>query len=231
VHLGLKTKLAVWFVGIALLVCLAVGTIVIRDMQVQLEAAIAEKAKSDLASALEIADYMRPGPWRVVDGVLYKGHFQINDDTALVDKIASLTDDTVTIFLGNTRVATNVIRDGSRATGTVAADYVTEMVLDGGKIYIGEAEVVGIKYQTCYAPIRDDANNIIGMFYIGVSKHLADQLKHSFTAVAVLSARIALLFLLAATCFIPVDTLSVPFVAKSGRQWAKAQTHKDTPHD
>lgn len=205
---GLKAKVTVWFVGIILLVCLVIGIMTIRDMQIQIEAAIAEKAKSDLATALEIADYMRPGSWHEVNGRLYKGSRAINEDTELVDKIAQLTDDTVTIFLNNTRVATNIMLDGSRATGTQAADYVTETVLGSGKIYIGEAEVVGKKYQTCYAPLKDDSGRIIGMFYIGVSKKLADQLKQSFTAVAVLSARIALLFVIAATCFIPVDTWS-----------------------
>lgn len=227
-QLSLKTKLTVVLVGSALLVSLIIGIITIRDMQIQIEAAIAEKAKSDLATALEIADYMRPGPWTVIDGQLYKGRIRINDDTEFVDKIGRLTNDTVTIFLGNTRVATNVMRDGSRATSTAAADYVTETVLRGGRIYVGEAEVVGVKYQTCYAPIKNDGGDIIGMFYIGVSKKLADQLKQSFTAVAVLSARIALLFALAATCFIPIDTWST---VSGLRSWQElSQNSKQTPH-
>ncbi|SDE79645.1 cache domain-containing protein [Sporomusa acidovorans] len=219
-RLSLKTKFSIFFIGLTLLVCLVIGILTIRDMHTQIETAIAEKAKSDLATALEIADYMRPGPWHVVNGELYKGSVKINGDTELVDRIGRLTDDTVTIFLNNTRVATNIMRDGSRATGTVAADYVTETVLNGGKIYIGEAEVVGVKYQTGYIPLKDDSDRIIGMFYIGVSKKLADQLKQSFIAVAVLSARIALLFVLAASCFIPVDTWAT---ISSSRPWPKTR--------
>lgn len=225
--LSLKTKITVLFVSATLLVCLFLGIITIRDMHTQIETAIAEKVKSDLSTALEIADYMHPGPWRVVNGELYKGQVRINDDTEMIDRIGRLTDDTVTIFLHNTRVATNIIRDGSRATGTVAAEYVAETVLNGD-IYIGEAEVLGVKYQTGYAPLRDDSDRIIGMFYIGVSKKLADQLKQSFVAVAVLSARISLLFVLAASCFIPVDTWST---VSSTRSWpANPQPHtKETP--
>jgi methyl-accepting chemotaxis protein len=226
--LSFKTRLTVFFVGIALLVSLGVGILIIRDMQVQIEVAIAEKAKSDLATALEIADYMRPGSWRIENGELYKGHLRINDDTELVDKIGRLTDDTVTIFLNNTRVATNIIRDGSRVTGTLAADYVSETVLNGG-LYVGEAEVIGVKYQTCYAPIKNDSGQIIGMFYIGVSKNFADQLKHSFTAVAVLSTRIALLFALAATCFISVDAWSTAFLTRASPRWTTPHDQKETP--
>lgn len=224
-RLSLKTKFSIFFIGLTLLVCLVIGILTIRDMHTQIETAIAEKAKSDLATALEIADYMHPGPWHVVNGELYKGSVKINGDTELVDRIGRLTDDTVTIFLNNTRVATNIMRDGSRATGTIAADYVTETVLNGGKIYIGEAEVVGVKYQTGYIPLKDDSDHIIGMFYIGVSKKLADQLKQSFIAVAVLSARIALLFVLAASCFIPVDTWAT---VSSSRPWPKTRkTNKE----
>ncbi len=215
-HFSLKTWFTVFFIVSALVVSMLFGIMTIRDMYTQIEAAIAEKTKSDLATAQEIADYMHPGHWHVVDGKLYKGTFLINDNTELVDRIGRLTDDTVTIFLNNTRVATNIMRDGNRATGTFAADYVTETVLNGGKIYIGEAEVVGVKYQTGYAPIKDDSGNIIGMFYIGVSKKLADQLKQSFIAVAILSTRIALLFALAATCFIPVDRWAT---VSSSRYW------------
>lgn len=227
--LGLKAKLTVFAVGIALLVCLVASILIIRDMQIQIETAMAEKSKSDLATALEIADYMLPGSWQVKNGELYKGQYRINDNTELVDKIARLTDDTVTIFLNNTRVATNIMRDGTRATGTVAADYVTETVLTNGNLYIGEAEVVGENYQTCYAPLKDDSGNIIGMFYIGVSKKLADQLRHSFTSIAVLSARIALLFALAGTCFIPLDTWSIGFDNRPVLCWKKNSTHGKTP--
>lgn len=229
-QLSLKTRFTVFFIGAALLVSLVIGIMTIRDMHTQIEVAIAEKTKSDLATAQEIADYMYPGSWHAVDGKLYKGNFLINDNTELVDKIGRLTDDTVTIFLNNTRVSTNITRAGSRVTGTFAADYVSETVLTGGKIYIGEAEVVGIKYQTGYAPIKDDSDRIVGMFYIGVSKKLADQLKQSFIAVAILSARISLLFALAATCFIPVDTWST---VPSSRAWvinAQTLSHKKTSH-
>ena len=152
-HFSIKTWLTVFFIVSAIVVSGVLGIMTIRDMHTQIEAAIAEKTKSDLATAQEIADYMHPGHWRVVNGKLYKGNFLINEDTDLVDRIGRLTDDTVSIFLNNTRVATNIIRDGNRATGTFAADYVTETVLIGGKIYIGEAEVVGVNYQTGYAPI------------------------------------------------------------------------------
>lgn len=224
-YMGRRTKWSIVIIGATLICCLVIGIMVIKDMETRLSLAVTEKAKSDLATALQIIEYMHPGPWQVKDGILYKGETKVNDNTEMVDKIRSLTDDTVTIFLGDTRIATNVIRDDKRAIGTKVADNVKEMVLDNGQIFVGEAEVLGEHYQTCYAPLRDDNGKIIGMFYVGIAKKIADQLQQTFTAVAVLSARIGVLFALAATCFIPVDDWATGFTAKSSFRWANIQHH------
>jgi methyl-accepting chemotaxis protein len=211
-------------VTMLLLFWLVSGIVVVNDMRNQLELAVTEKAKSDLATAMQIVDYMYPGAWQVKEGVLFKGNIRINDNNEVVDKIGALTDDTVTFFMGDTRIATNVMWDGKRAVGTKAADYVKKLVLEQGRVYIGKAEVVGSEHQTCYAPIRDVDEKIIGMFYVGVSKKFVGQIQQAFTAVAVLSARITLLFALAATCFIPVDTWSKSFTAHSSLQQKKEPT-------
>ncbi len=226
INMGYRTKVTVAFVGVMLLFWLVISVVVIDNMKNQISGAVTEKAKSDLATALEIIDYMSPGPWQVKDGELYKGTTKVNENVEIVDKIGNLTNDTVTVFLDDTRVATNVIRDGKRAVGTKAADYVAEIVRTDGKMYTGEAEVVGVKYQTCYAPLKNTDGQVIGMFYVGVSKEFADKLHQNFTAVAVLSARIAILFVLAATCFIPVDTWSATgFLAKSRTGRSAANRH------
>jgi methyl-accepting chemotaxis protein len=204
-YMSFKTKASVVVIGMMLLFWLVVSILVINDMKSQITGAVAEKAKSDSATALEIIDYMHSGEWQVIGGELYKGNTKINGNIEMVDKIGSLTNDTVTIFLGDTRIATNIMRDGKRAVGTKAADYVTDTVLNNGKQFIGEAEVVGEQYKACYSPLKDERGSIIGMFYVGVSKKFADQLQQTFTAVAVLSARITILCALAATCFIPFD--------------------------
>ena len=126
------------------------------------------KAQSDLLTGMEIIDLKYPGPWRVEGGNLYKGDTLMNNNFEIVDLISELTHgDTVTIFLGDTRVATTVLADGERAVGTQASDIVRETVLERGEIYLGQANVVGNTYQTAYMPIKDEAGNIIGMWYVG----------------------------------------------------------------
>ncbi|MCO1603973.1 cache domain-containing protein [Desulfosporosinus nitroreducens] len=129
------------------------------------------KAKTDLATCMDIIEYSTPGPWHVKDGMLFKGEIQISYSTELVDHLAELTGDTVTLFLGDTRVATTVRSvNGERAVGTKVSDIVAQTVLKDGQIYLGEANVVGQLYQTAYEPIRDSNGDIVGIFYVGISR-------------------------------------------------------------
>lgn len=127
------------------------------------------KVQSDLATCGEIIDKTYPGPWSVREGNLYKGTTKISLDNDLMDHLSQLTGDTVTVFLGDTRVATTVRgSNGERAIGTKVSENVAQMVLQDGQTYIGDANVVGQWYQTGYVPLRSETGNIIGIFYVGI---------------------------------------------------------------
>lgn len=179
-RLTIQIKLVLSIIVVAAGICFGISALAITNMQSQVAITLTEKAKSDLASAQKIIDAVYPGDWQMKDGILYKGITQINDNSEIVDEIGRLTNDTATIFLHDTRVATNVMRDGKRAVGTKAAANVVETVLDKGVPFNGEAEVAGVKYQTAYAPIKDINGKVIGMTYVGASKELADQLINTF---------------------------------------------------
>ncbi|MCE0492524.1 sensor histidine kinase [Vibrio salinus] len=110
----------------------------------------------------------------------------INNSINLVDKLRDLiypptsignsSVGTVTIFLGDLRISTNVptpnspnMDNTSRAIGTKASEQVTKEVLLLGKEWIGIAKVVGDRYITAYQPIRGADNTVIGMLYTGYS--------------------------------------------------------------
>ena len=76
---------------------------------------------------------------------------------------------TVTIFLGDLRISTNVIReDGSRAVGTRLSEQVATAVLENGEIWAAPAFVVNDWYITAYEAIRDPTGRIIGVLYVGL---------------------------------------------------------------
>lgn len=172
-----------------------------------------EKVKGDLLLGETLLDSRYPGPWAVRNGLLYKGEVLMNGNQEIVDTIGRLTGDTCTIFQGDTRVATNVIRDQKRALGTKVSDEVAQVVLIEGREFFGEAEVVGVKYQTAYKPIRDEEGNIVGMWYVGANKQFVDNLvSDSIREVSaafsfIMMAIVGVIFLLTNSLIRPINDL------------------------
>ncbi|GMO01398.1 methyl-accepting chemotaxis protein [Parageobacillus thermoglucosidasius] len=189
-NLGMKINLFV----LSVIIVLAAIITVIADVQITngMKKAAIEKVKSDLALAYQYIDKKYEGDWVLKDGGLYKGDTKITHNYELVDEIGRLTGGTVTIFQENTRVATNVIRNGKRAVGTTVSDEVAKVVLKEGKTYFGEAEVVGEKYQTGYMPIKNANGENIGIFYIGAPQKFIDSTISSFLTTFILSTFIVL---------------------------------------
>ncbi len=170
--------MAMILVGILLLVfAIFFGTSTMIEQRVKLLAQ--EKARSDLATLYEIIHRELPGEWRVEGGNLYKGTVLLNDNNALVDWLGKLTGNTVTIFLGSTRIATNVLVDGKRAVGTEVSLPIQEAVLKNRQEFFGEANVAGHLYQTAYRPILGEGK-VLGIFYTGASQELIDSLLRSY---------------------------------------------------
>ncbi|MFB3852703.1 MAG: cache domain-containing protein [Vicinamibacterales bacterium] len=111
-------------------------------------------------------------------GVIY-GALLLNNDTTLPDMARSLVfgDEqvngrdigTVTLFLGDVRISTNV-RDssGRRAIGTLVSDEVYKRVLEEGATWRDKAFVVDRWFIAAYKPVRDLDQRIVGIMYTGI---------------------------------------------------------------
>jgi len=107
---------------------------------------------------------------------LYFGRAKVNNNFDLVDGVVAKAGGTATIFVKHgenfVRVATNVKKaDGSRAIGTVLdpEGAVIENIRNN-QPYYGEANILGKRYVTAYEPIRDAANKVVGIYYVGYLK-------------------------------------------------------------
>jgi PAS domain S-box-containing protein len=108
---------------------------------------------------------------RIVDGRLLAGNYVINGNNELPDTIKAIFGGTATIFMDDTRIATNVLtEDGSRAVGTKLSGPAYDAVFREKRPYRGEAAILGIPYFTAYDPIRDRSGRIIGALYVGVKR-------------------------------------------------------------
>lgn len=177
---SLGTKISMIVIGMMLVFSASIAVVAIKQMKKGIEKFAEEKAKSDLELASQFLDSKYAGDWLIKDGELYKGSLKINGNADLVDEIGEMTGDTVTIFQGNTRVTTNVLIEGERAVGTTASDNVVETVLKSGQRYYGKAVVVGHTYQAAYEPIIGADGQIIGIFYVGASQSLINEITSSF---------------------------------------------------
>lgn len=105
------------------------------------------------------------------------GGVLMNNNLALVDEIKNTIyssnsyKGTVTLFLDDLRIATNVIMEdsyeGRRALGTVVSEEVKEAVLERGELWIDKAFVYDAWYIAGYNPIIDWHGNTVGITYTG----------------------------------------------------------------
>ncbi|MGG0062455.1 methyl-accepting chemotaxis protein TlpC [Bacillus subtilis] len=182
----LGTKILCLVFVVILLFSASVGTVMLKEITESLKQMATEKAKGDLALSSTYIDDVMSGDWQVKNNKLYKGQTQINGNEDIVDLLGEKTGDTITIFQGDTRVATNVMKNGERAVGTQASSEVIAAVLKKGKRFYGQADVAGSSYQTAYMPLKDQNGNIIGMLYTGANQSILASLTQSlFTQFAI----------------------------------------------
>jgi methyl-accepting chemotaxis protein len=165
----LRTKQILMFAVVIIPGTLAISlfmSLLFKDKVIE---AAQQKLQSDMAMTHALLDEKYPGTWTIADGKMLKGSVVVNDNFEVVDPIGKLTGDTVTVFHGDTRISTNVLKaDGNRAVGTKASDAVIQKVLKEEGVYVGKAEVAGVLNQTLYEPIKDASGKVIGILYVGV---------------------------------------------------------------
>lgn len=113
------------------------------------------------------------------DGVsLYKGSVCISLDTDLLDSFVEGTDAEVTVFFGDTRMATTLLdkETGKRIVGTQANADVVEAVLNRGEHYQATDVVInGENYYAYYMPLTNSDGSVVGMIFAGQPSTDVDQ--------------------------------------------------------
>jgi len=103
-------------------------------------------------------------------GVVSLGYDATKDE--IVDRVKQLFHTEATLFLGDERVSTTIIKDGRRVVGTKLNEPIATAVLREGKTHLGRAEILGTDYMTAYLPVMGADNRPVGVLFAGES--LAD---------------------------------------------------------
>ncbi|MBV7276499.1 methyl-accepting chemotaxis protein [Clostridium sp. PL3] len=175
IKLKIKGKILLMIIGNIIILSVLILVITFFQARKMIESHFEKQLDSTGNLALSLIDKTYQGDWKESEGKLYKGNQLINGDTELVDKIREYTGNHFTIFLKDIRVTTTVTSEGKRAIGTKASQNIIDQVLNGGKEYTGEAEVLNLPYEVKYVPIKDNNGKSIGMFFVGIEKSKADQ--------------------------------------------------------
>ena len=103
------------------------------------------------------------------EGDLMKGDHDLTADETLLDSYVAGTELELSLFYGDTRVATTMVgEDGKRILGTKADEHVIDTVLVKGEEYHStNLEINGDPYYAYYVPAKDHSGKIIGMFFVG----------------------------------------------------------------
>lgn len=166
----IRSKLS-YLTGLMLAATVGLTSLIsLRIMYGELSRQAVEMQESRLKTFWELAVH-KGKEFKVAEGKLMIGDYQVNDNFELPDRVKELCGGTATIFMGDTRVSTNVLKaDGSRAVGTKLQGPALESVIRQGQKYRGETEILGVPYFTAYDPIKNARGDIIGVLYVGVQK-------------------------------------------------------------
>jgi methyl-accepting chemotaxis protein len=129
--------------------------------------------------------------WAVTaDGRLMLGSTVLNGRNDLVDPVKDVSGAAATIFLGDTRIATNVKNpDGSRGIGTkLVAGAAHDAVLRDGHSYHGSVAILGQPYLAIYEPVLDTRAQTIGILFVGVPLADAQAFMSEITRDAIIGA-------------------------------------------
>lgn len=201
--LNLKLRGKLLFVIIPLILIFGISILFTLNFMIE-KLLIDEKLDKDINLAYQLIDEEYIGNWNIKDEKLYKGRTLISENYYIVDKIKGLTDSVVTIFMNDTRVTTNVIKeDGKRAIGTKVSDEVNKIVLKDGKEYEGLVELFSKGYVAKYIPIKDSDNSIIGMFFMGIDgMSVGESVKPFIKQMMLITAIIVAISILVITLFV-----------------------------
>lgn len=122
-------------------------------------------------SVQEIYDSVDSGDYaQDASGIVTKGGLVVSNNYEYTDRLKSETGYEVTLFYGDTRVATSLVdnQSGGRLVGTKASDVVISEVLRNQKEYSDDnIQINGLSYYGYYVPIIQ-GGSAVGMVFAGL---------------------------------------------------------------
>lgn len=117
-------------------------------------------------------------------GIISSGYML--DKESYVDELKETMDVEFTIFLGDIRLNTTILKNGERAVGTPISPELKTKIIDNKEKYMAEADILEKPFYTAYAPILDSEGNAIGIFFAGKPVSTIKSIQLNITLIAFL---------------------------------------------
>lgn len=206
-RMSFKKKIISMNILSVVLLCITILLVVYYQTKKAIDRDINNQLNSNINLGYSLLESKYPGEWKVDDNKLFKGEKCLNDDTEFVDEFKKATNSLATIFLKDTRVSTNILVDGKRATGTKASDEVISKVLITGEEYIGDTNILGTAYTVKYIPIKNNKGDNIGMMFSGVEKSaINSQMRNLMYIIVFLT--VVIMFIVIIVCILFANSIN-----------------------
>lgn len=152
-----------------ILMAVIVGIAAARNMREGMQQEMMYALETEAHSLEQLYNAVNDDAYSVSGDKLMKGSFNVTDETDFLDSLVEGTDMQVTLFYGDTRMATTLKdQSGKRLIGTKADESVARAVTqDGRTVEDYNITIDGEKYYACYAPLKDSGDKVIGMTFAG----------------------------------------------------------------
>ncbi len=162
-----------WKIMLSSVVLITILTVITNwffysEVKKTLEENTHDELKNYSNMGLSLLEAKYPGDWTIEANQLFKGDVLINENYDIIHEFTENTEVLATIFMSDTRISTNVEKDGIRQINTKASDEVIKTVLEEGNSYDGKAVILERPAQTYYVPIKDATGSTVGMWFVGV---------------------------------------------------------------
>lgn len=162
----------------------------------------------DMAQTIQITfNAMDAGDYAINENnELIKGNLNLSEQQELLNTYAKESGNEITIFYGDTRLATTILNsEGTYFTGTKASDQVVQKVLKEGNTYTNyKVKINGKPYYAYYMPLKNSDGSTVGMLFVG---------KESSNINAFIKSKVIMIAVCAVVMVVAFSILSF-FVAK-----------------
>ena len=187
--------------------------------QANVKKALAGQASSGVEEGTVVKFSMRAGHPVKLEGQVVgsvTAGVDLSSDTRFVDLIKETIGVECTIFHGDTRVSTTIVREGKRAVGTKMDNpRVLETVLQQGKTFHSLNQILGKDFNTSYWPLRDLEGKIAGMLFIGKDQSEEQKLEADMYLIVGVVV-VGIMLLMAVAAFFIARSIAGPLQRISG---------------